>query len=124
MSSAEHSSNRWLPQLNEHLERERYSAKAAQRCVAVANAFLAFLKSRRIAVESADNTHTHRTVLAACFAAVPATPWTVTKVVRPIKAVLLVATLAHNCDQNASAARSWTAASGAQAQDQYRAVSS
>lgn len=56
MSSAEHSSNRWLPQLIEHLERERYSAKAAQRCVAVANAFLAFLKSRRIAVESADNT--------------------------------------------------------------------
>jgi len=67
MSSAEHSSNRWLPQLNEHLERERYSAKAAQRCVAVANAFLAFLKSRRIAVESADNTHTsHSTCSMLC----------------------------------------------------------
>lgn len=57
MSSAELSSNRWLPQLNEHLERERYSAQAAQRYVAVADAFLRFLKSRRVAVESADNKH-------------------------------------------------------------------
>jgi len=57
MSSAELSSNRWLPQLNEHLKRERYSAKTAQRYVAVADAFLRILKSRRVAVESAETKH-------------------------------------------------------------------
>lgn len=57
MSSAELSSNRWLPQLREHLKRERYSAKAAKRYVAVVDAFLRFLKSRRVAVESAETKH-------------------------------------------------------------------
>ena len=57
MSSTQHSSKSWLPQLDEHLKQERYSAKAAQRCVAVAGAFLAFLKSRRVAVEAAGIEH-------------------------------------------------------------------
>ena len=72
MSSAELSSNRWLPQLN--------------------------------------------SVLTACLAAVPATAWTVTKIIRYVKSVLLVATLTHNCNQNASATRSWAANTSAQAQ--------
>ena len=57
MSSLTSSTDHWPTRLNEHLKRERYSVTASRHCVAVAGAFLEFLKSRRVAVESAGPKH-------------------------------------------------------------------
>lgn len=57
MSSVISPHDYWLTRLNDHLKQERYSVTAERHCVAVAGAFLEFLKSRRVAVESAETKH-------------------------------------------------------------------
>jgi hypothetical protein len=58
----------WLSQLEEHLNRERYSREAMEQSRMVCREFLSYLSKRRVAVEEVKSTDVE-CLLAACIAA-------------------------------------------------------